>query len=75
MKTYRNPQIQEVLSALNIQMEDVAKKTGMTYQEIVEYATTASDVPDDVLTKIAGAIGVDTSVFFNDEYLNLGNRQ
>lgn len=73
MKTYRNPQIQEVLSALNLQMDDVAKNAGITYQELAEYATTSMDVPEDVIMKIANAIGVDTSVFFNDEYLKLDN--
>lgn len=75
MKSYRNPQIQEVLSAMNQQMDDVAQKAGMSYQELSEYATTPRDIPENVIIRIADAIGVDTSVFFNDEYLKLKNHQ
>lgn len=66
-----NPQIQEVISALGETIDNVAKKVGMSYSELAEYATTPRDVPDDVVEKIAGALGVDPSLFFSDAYTSL----
>lgn len=67
----RNPQIQEVLSAMGIQMDELAKKLGWSYESLVEYATTPKDVPEDVVNKIAKTLNIDPSVFFNDGYKSL----
>lgn len=66
-----NPQILEVLSALGVQMSDVAPKAGMTYEELSRYATTRFDVPDEAIEKIAKVLGVDASAFSGDGYKSL----
>ena len=67
----RNPQIQEVLSAMGIQMDELAKRLGWSYESLVEYATTSKDVPEDVVKKIAATLNADPSMFFNDGYKTL----
>lgn len=67
----KNPQILEVISAKGATMQDVAAKIGMTYDELVQYATTPFDVPDEVIDKIAGVLGVNAADFSDDRYKNL----
>lgn len=67
----RNPQIQEVLSALGVQMDVLARELGWSYEQLAEYATTSKNVSLDVIDAIAGKLKVDSSVFFNDRYKSL----
>lgn len=67
----RNPQIQEVLSAMGIQMDELADRLGWSRESLVNYATTPKDVPEDVVNKIAATLNVDSCVFFNDGYKSL----
>lgn len=64
----RNPQIQEVLSAMGVQMDELAKKIGWSYERLAEYATTPENVCSDIVFKIAEALNVDPIVFYNDYY-------
>lgn len=67
----RSPQIQEVLSALGVQMDEVAHMVGWSYDDLIEYATTSKDVPEEVLLTLAKALGITTEIFFDDRYLTL----
>lgn len=67
----KNPQILEVVSAKGATMQDVASKIGMSCDELTKYATSPFDVPDEVIEKIAGVLGVDAADFSDDRYENL----
>lgn len=66
-----NPQILEVISALGESMDKVARKAGMTYEELSQYATSPFDVPEEVIEKVARVLGVDRSAFSDDGYKKL----
>lgn len=67
----RNPQIQEVLSALGVQMDELAKRLGWSYELMVGYGTTSKEVPDEVIDTIARELNVSSSAFTNDGYKDL----
>lgn len=71
----RNPQIQEVLSALGVQMSELAKWLGWSVETIVEYATTSKDVPEDALKAMAGELDIDVSAFFDDKWQMLAGQE
>lgn len=67
----RNPQILEVLSALGLQMDDIADKLNWPLELLTEYATTSKEVPDEVINILAKGLDVSPDVFFNDGYKTL----
>lgn len=67
----KNPQIHEVLSAMGVTYDEVAKLLEWSLEKLQELATTSKDVPEEDLKKIADLLDVDISSFFNDNYKKL----
>lgn len=67
----KNIQLQEVLSAKGVSMEELAKMLGTTYDEICMIATGTKEVTDKEIGWIADALGVPASTLFDDEYTKL----
>lgn len=67
----RNPQILEVLSALGVQMDEMAQRLCWSYDLLSEYATTSKEVPEEVINSLAKELSVSPDVFFNDRYETL----
>ena len=66
-----NIQLQEVLSAKGVSMEELAKILGTNYDDICRIATGVKEVTDKEIRWIADALGVPTSALFDDGYTKL----
>ena len=69
----KNPQIHEVLSAMGVTYDEVAKLLEWPLEKLQELATTSKDVQEKELMKIANLLDVEISAFFNDNYKKLVN--
>ena len=69
----RNPQIHEVLSAMGVTYEEVAKLLEWPLEKLQELATSSKDVPEEDLNKIAHLLDIDESSFFDDNYQFIEN--
>ena len=69
----RKPQIHEVLSALGVTYDEVAKQLEWPLEKLQELATSSKDVPEEDLNKISNLLDIDVSSFFNDNYKKLIN--
>lgn len=67
----KNIQLQEVLSAKGISMEELAKVLGTSYDDICKIATGVKEVTDKEIGWIADALGIPVSALFDDEYTKL----
>ena len=67
----KNIQLQEVLSAKGVSMEELAKILGTTYDEICMIATGARKATEKEVEWIADALEIPTSTLFDNEYTKL----
>ena len=70
----RSPQIHEVLCALGVTYEEVAKLLDWPIEKLQELATTPSNVKEEELRRIAELLDIDITMFFNDKYQIIGRK-